>query len=92
MPGMAAVVAALGVWRRLARASTEPRVLADLTREWKEELRTRTGRGADAFARDAEVHVIQGQPAQAAPRCRAQAAAADSCSAVDIGCGGGQPD
>ena len=59
VPGMAAVVDAL-VFGAGARATTETQeFLADLTRQWKEELRTGSGRGADAFARDAEIHVIQ---------------------------------
>ncbi len=59
VPGTLEVMDAL-VFGAGARATTETQeFLADITRQWKQELRTRTGRGVDAFAPDAEIHVIQ---------------------------------
>ena len=59
LPGLAQVADAL-LFGAGARATTETQeFLADLTREWKRELRTRNADGVDAFAPDAEVHVVQ---------------------------------
>lgn len=59
VPGVMGVVDSL-LFGAGARATTETQeFLADLTRQWKEELRTGSGRGSDAFARDAEIHVVQ---------------------------------
>ncbi|CAN5918787.1 patatin-like phospholipase family protein [soil metagenome] len=59
VPGIAEVVDAL-VFGAGARATTETQeFLADITRQWQRELRTRSGEGSDAFAADAEIHVIQ---------------------------------
>ncbi len=43
-----------------ARATTETQeFLADVTRRWRRELKTRSGPGMDAFAADAELRVVQ---------------------------------
>ena len=59
VPGITEVVDAL-LFGTGARATTETQeFLADVTRQWERELRTRSGAGMDAFAADAELHVIQ---------------------------------
>jgi NTE family protein len=59
VPGMAEVADAL-LFGAGARATTETQeFLADLTREWKRELRSASAEAADAFAPDAEIHVVQ---------------------------------
>ena len=59
VPGALEVVDAL-LFGAGARATTETQeFLADVTRQWQRELRTREGAGMDAFAADAELHVIQ---------------------------------
>ncbi len=60
VPGMLEVVDAL-LFGAGARATTETQeFLADLTRQWRAEIQSGKGRrGADAFAADAEIHVIQ---------------------------------
>ena len=43
-----------------ARATTETQeFLLDTARQWREDLRTRSAEGSDAFAADAEIHVVQ---------------------------------
>ena len=60
VPGTLEVVDAL-LFGAGARATTETQeFLADLTRQWRAEIQSGKGRrGADAFAKDAEIHVIQ---------------------------------
>lgn len=58
VPGMRAVADTM-LFGAGARATTETQAfLADSVRQWREDLRTRSSKGNDPFAPDAQIHVI----------------------------------
>lgn len=59
VPGFMEVADAL-LFGAGARATTETQeYLADITRQWRAELRKRVGGGSDVFTPDAQIHVVQ---------------------------------
>lgn len=59
VPGFMEVADAL-LFGAGARATTETQeYLADITRQWRAELRKRVGSGSDVFTPDAQIHVVQ---------------------------------
>ena len=67
-----------------ARATTETQeFLLDTARQWREDLRTRSAEGSDAFAADAEIHVVQVNLRECRRRRIARPAAAGADRVLD---------